>query len=76
MEEAFLVSDVPQVPKLHRVVNRGRRQQPVASRVKLCMGHFSFVQLVAKNLNQWAEQGQLYKKYSYLSAKTCIKQIV
>lgn len=51
-EEAFLVFHVPQVPKFNRVVNRGRRQQPVASGVELCVGHFGFVQFVAENLKR------------------------
>lgn len=50
MEEALLVFDVSQVPKFHRVVNRGRCQQPITTGVELCMGHFGFVQLVTKNL--------------------------
>lgn len=50
MEEAFLVFDVPQVPKLHRVVNGGRHQQPITTGVELGMSHFGFVQLVTENL--------------------------
>lgn len=50
MEEALLVFDVPQVPKLYCVIDWGCRQQPITARVELRMGHFSFVQLFTKNL--------------------------
>lgn len=52
MEEALLVFDVSQVPKFHRVINRGRRQQPIAAGVEFCVGHFGFVQLVIENLRK------------------------
>lgn len=50
MEEALLVFEVSQVPKFHRVVDWGRRQQPITTGVELRMGHFGFMQLVAENL--------------------------
>lgn len=50
MEEARLVFHVPQIPKLHRVVDRGRRQQPITAGVEFCMCHFGFVQLFTENL--------------------------
>ena len=50
MEEAFLVLNVSQIPEFDRVVHRGRHHQPITSGIELCMRHFSFVQLVAKNL--------------------------
>lgn len=56
IEEARLVLDVPQVPKLHCVIDRGRRQQPVTSGVELCMRHFGFVQLVTENLRERQKQ--------------------
>lgn len=50
VEEARLISDVSQVPELHRVVHWGCCQQPITTGVELCMGHFGFVQLLTENL--------------------------
>lgn len=56
MEVALLVFNVPEVPQLDGVVDRGRRQQPITTGVELCMGHFSLVQLVTENLKGKREQ--------------------
>lgn len=49
------VLNVPEVPQLDSTVYRWCRHQPVTARVKLCMGHFSLVQLSIVNLFKTAE---------------------
>jgi len=44
-----------EVPQLDRSINRGRCHQPVTTRVKFCMGHFGFVQLLFENLNMFTK---------------------
>ncbi len=79
MKEALLVFDVSQVPELHRVVNGGRRQQPITARVKLCMSHFGFVQLVTKNLQHQNKSKAIHSNTNFFKLITifyCLGNII
>lgn len=67
MQEAILVFDVSQVPKFNRVVNGGGRQEPIAAGVELGVGHFAFVQLVAKNLHNNRKAAEFVNMQVYSS---------